>query len=558
MNEIDQQKLGEILVKQNYVSDEALIDAQRYAAERRTTIEEYLLTAGLVTHDILGQAIAEYYNVPYADLNSNIPDRRYVLRIPEEIARKYTVTFYKEEDGKIILATDDPLNPGLIYELKQHFYETTDPWLKKEIEVSYSLKQDVVNVFLYYRKPLETRFAEILKEESGTVPDIVEEVLHDAYAYRASDVHFEPTEDDVIIRFRVDGVLQEAGRIPPDLFGNVLNRVKVWARLRIDEHFAAQDGAIRHHYNGDSADLRVSIVPTVNGEKVSIRILSRYISSYNLSDLGLSPENQEHINRVVKRPFGMMLVTGPTGSGKTTTLYAVLKTVNHPELNITTIEDPVEYRINGINQIQVNPQTDLTFAKGLRSIVRQDPDIILVGEIRDTDTAEIAVNAALTGHLLFSTFHSNDSATAIPRLLDMDIEPFLLASTLELIISQRLVRRICEHCRYSTELTEAKMKKEYPDVAKYVSGKEIRLYSGKGCDMCNGTGYQGRTAVFEMIPITKDMKQLILTNPSSQEVWELAKKEGSRSLFEDGVDKVLNGVTTIDELLRVASPSLGS
>lgn len=556
MNEINQQTLGELLVKQNYISDEALQDARMYAAERRTTIEDYLLSVGLITQDILGQAIAEYYKVPYADLNSNMPDRKYVLRIPEDIARKYTATFFSDEDGKIVIATSDPLNPGLIYELKSHFHKVNDSWLRKEIEVRYSLPQDVSETFLYYRKPLETRFAEILHEDNGAVPDIVEEVLKDAYAYKASDLHFEPSEDDVTIRFRVDGVLQEAGRIPTDLYGNVLNRVKVWARLRIDEHFAAQDGAIRHHFNGSSADLRVSIVPTVNGEKISIRVLSRYVRAYNLSDLGLSQENQKLIQNVVKKPFGMLLVTGPTGSGKTTTLYAVLKTVNHPELNVTTIEDPVEYRISGINQIQVNPRTELTFAKGLRSIVRQDPDVILVGEIRDTETAEIAVNAALTGHLLFSTFHSNDSATAIPRLLDMSVEPFLLASTLELVIAQRLVRKICEHCRRSVSLNKADLKKKYPFVSEQISESKVRFYEGTGCDMCNHTGYQGRTAIFEMIPMTKEMKELILKNPSSQEIWKLARKEGSRTLFEDGMDKVKNGVTTVSELLRVASPLL--
>lgn len=251
----------------------------------------------------------------------------------------------------------------------------------------------------------------------------------------------------------------------------------------------------------------------------------------------------------------MILVTGPTGSGKTTTLYTILRILNRPEVNITTIEDPVEYKIAGVNQIQVNLQTDLTFSKGLRSIVRQDPDIILVGEIRDNETAEIATNAALTGHLMLSTFHANDAATSIPRLLDMGIEPFLLASTLEIIIAQRLIRQLCEECRYSIKISRSELSKKFKEVSDYFSEKEITLYQGRGCESCGGTAFKGRTAIFEFIQITKDMQNLILQNPSTNQIWEIASKRNSRRLFEDGIDKVKNGITTLDELLRVASPS---
>ena len=260
------------------------------------------------------------------------------------------------------------------------------------------------------------------------------------------------------------------------------------------------------------------------------------------------------ITTAAKKPFGMILVTGPTGSGKTTTLYALVKILNKIDVNIMTIEDPVEYKIMGINQIRVNTQTNLTFAKGLRSIVRQDPDIILVGEIRDKETAEISVNAALTGHLLLSTFHANDSATAIPRLLDMSVEPFLLASTLEVIIAQRLVRKICSNCRASKQVSIATIKKLLPEAEQYFVGKTINLYHGKGCEVCSGSGYKGRTAIFEIIQINKELKELILKNPSTNQIWEVARRYGSRSLFEDGIDKVKNGVTTINELLRVAEP----
>ncbi len=283
-----------------------------------------------------------------------------------------------------------------------------------------------------------------------------------------------------------------------------------------------------------------------------MRLLSEYVGSFSLGDLGLSSENQKILEESSRRPFGMVAVAGPTGSGKTTSLYGLIKNINRPEVNITTIEDPVEYKISGVNHIQVNKDTGLTFAKGLRSIVRQDPDVILVGEIRDTETAEIAVNSALTGHLLFSTFHANNTSTVIPRLLGMGVEPFILASTMELIVSQRLVRKICDSCRCSYVKNNGAGRKR-DGSAKYFRTKKVALYKGKGCGCCSDTGYMGRTGIFEIIRITPEMRELILTNPSSGQVWKLAKKQGSKSLFDDGIEKVKNGVTTIDELLRVAT-----
>ena len=300
--------------------------------------------------------------------------------------------------------------------------------------------------------------------------------------------------------------------------------------------------------------MRVSITVTLDGEKTVIRLLSSYVSNFSLSDLGFAPADQQLFTGAGKKPFGMLLVAGPTGSGKTTSLYALLKLLNRPEVNITTIEDPVEYRIGGVNQVQVNDQTNLTFAQGLRSIVRQDPDIILVGEIRDEETAEIAVNAALTGHLMMSTFHANDAATTIPRLLDMGIEPFLLSSTLELIIAQRLVRKICDNCRVSYKTTVSEAQKVSASANNYFNKSSITLYKGSGCVSCNHTGYKGRTAIFELISVTRELKDLILTNPSAQQVSQLAKSQGAQSLFDDGMAKVKTGVTTLEELMRVAAP----
>jgi type II secretory ATPase GspE/PulE/Tfp pilus assembly ATPase PilB-like protein len=293
----------------------------------------------------------------------------------------------------------------------------------------------------------------------------------------------------------------------------------------------------------------------VEGEKVVLRVLGSYVQGLTFNDLGLTENNQALLRESVDKPFGMILVVGPTGSGKTTTLYSLLKLLNTPDTNITTIEDPVEYKVQGLNQIQVNIATGLTFARGLRSVVRQDPDIILVGEIRDLETAEISVNAALTGHLLLSTFHANDAATAVPRLLDMGIEPFLLSSTMNIIIAQRLVRKICDHCKVSVVKKPSDFDTpQLRGVMKYLPSKDLTLYEGKKCEVCGFTGYKGRTSIYEVIKITPDLQELIVKRPSAAEIWTLARKGGAKSVFEDGLEKVLHGVTTIEELVRIAPP----
>ncbi len=544
---IDENKLKEILVKENYLTNEDVQQAELESKGLSVSFSKYLLASNLISKDLLGQAIAESYGVPYADLNSKEPNKDDALKIPEDLARKFHVVLYEKNDTQVKVATDNPVQGGLTDELLKVFPD-------KEVYIDYSLPEDVDRILVFYQKPLETRFSKIIGESKRVAPEILEEIFEDAYTFHASDIHFEPRSAETLVRFRVDGVLHDAGKIPKEYYENILNRIKVQSSLRIDEHNAPQDGSMRHQKNGRYFDLRTSIVPTVEGEKVVLRVLASYVEGFALSDLGFTPKDEEILLSAAKKPFGMILVTGPTGSGKTTTLYGVLKLLNKPGVNITTIEDPVEYKVEGINQIQTNAETGLTFAKGLRSIVRQDPDIILVGEIRDEETAEIAVNAALTGHLMLSTFHANDSATAIPRLLDMDIEPFLLASTLEVIIAQRLVRKICDACRYSVSVSGNELKDNYKGANKYFEGESVTLYKGKGCDACGGSGYKGRTAIFEFLPITQKMEELILTNPSTRDIWQLAKSEGARSLFEDGMIKVKSGVTTLEELMRIAPP----
>lgn len=544
----EKQIVEEILLKGNYITEVDVKNAEAFAKERDASMTEYLLSEEIITKDLLGQAIAEFFKVPYADLNSNQPSKEQTLRIPEEIAKKYNAVIFSDDKKGVIITTSNPNQAGIKEELSEVLKV-------KKINIAYSLAEDIYDIFVYYRKSLDTRFSKILEEKNKIASSILDELFKDAFTFNASDIHFEPQKKELVVRFRIDGVLKEAGRIPKEHYENIINRIKVQSNLRIDEHFSAQDGSMSYQNEDNVINLRTSIVPTIEGEKIVLRVLSSYVKGLTLNDLGLSSNDKEVLDEASKKPFGMILVVGPTGSGKTTTLYSLIKILNQPGSNITTIEDPVEYRVSGINQIQVNKLTDLTFAKGLRSIVRQDPDIILVGEIRDEETAEIAVNAALTGHLMLSTFHANNASTAVPRLLEMGIEPFILASTLEVIIAQRLVRKICNNCRYSISLSKKDLTKEYKSVSKHFKESNITLYKGKGCQVCGNTGYNGRTAIFELINVSEDVQDLILKNPSSRQIWGLAQKEGSKTLFEDGIEKVKSGITTIEELLRVAPPN---
>lgn len=546
---IPNENIKEILVAGSYISDEDVKKADALVKAGGVSFVDALLRDGVVNNDIVGQAIAESYKVPYSDLNSAAITADQVRKIPEESAKSLRVVLFIDGEKEITVTTDDPTKKELDGELKKIFSG-------KKITITYSLPEDIESMFIHYEKPLDTRFSKIISESDRVAPEILEEIFDDAITYRASDIHFEPQAVTVVIRFRVDGVLHEAGRLPKEYYENVLNRIKVKSALRIDEHFAAQDGSLHYEHKGIAVDMRTSIIPIVEGEKVVLRVLGSYVQGLTFNDLGLTPKNQDLLREAADKPFGMILVVGPTGSGKTTTLYSLLKMLNTPDTNITTIEDPVEYKVQGLNQIQVNMATGLTFARGLRAVVRQDPDIILVGEIRDLETAEISVNAALTGHMLLSTFHANDAATAVPRLLDMGIEPFLLSSTMNLIIAQRLLRKICDHCKHSVIKTAVDFDTpQLKGVAKYFNdGKSITLYEGKKCEACGFTGYKGRTSIYELIKITPNLQDLIVKHPSAQEIWKLARQEGSRSVFEDGVDKVKSGLTTIEELVRIAPP----
>lgn len=535
--------IKKLLIKENYIS-ETDSKAAEAASKDSAGYVDYLIREQLLSKTLLGQALAESWNIPFVDLGTNPLPKENREAIPEEIARKYRVVFIKSSDTVVAVATDQPKMLDLTA-LEAVFK-------KKRLRVAYTLPEYIDAALSHYEEALETRFSKIISSSTRVAPEVVDEIIKDALTYRASDIHFEPRGTEVIIRFRVDGNLREAGKIPKEYYENILNRIKVESGMRIDEHLAPQDGAMQRRTDQIRVDLRVSLIPTVEGEKVVMRVLGSYIQSYTLADIGLDEAHRQSLEAAAARPFGMILTVGPTGSGKTTTLYSLVKLINRSNINITTIEDPVEYKIAGINQIQVREASNLTFAKGLRSIVRQDPDVILVGEIRDHETAEISVNAALTGHLLLSTFHSNDAATAIPRLIELGIEPFLLASTLEVIIAQRLARRICSNCRYSVSAKEVLATLGTVDpIVKAQFKVTDNVYAGKGCNICNGSGYNGRIALFEFINMTPAIQELVLRSPSTRDIAKLAAAQGDLPMFADGITKVKGGLTTLAEVLRI-------
>lgn len=583
---LNDEALKKLLLEQSYVSEEDIKRAEDLAKSHGSTLRDALTELELLSQDLYESAVAEYYKLPYYDVGQKPPTPELVEMLPEDIARSYNCVVVAKDDASVTVATSDPTNEKLEEAIRKNFGQATPEFPEGDehstnrktataaprfsfgkkraegrasfagtVHLVYASNKAIESFFVHYRKPLATRFQQIIEQNRKVAPEILEEIFQDAIALRASDIHFEPQEKEVMVRFRVDGVLHEAGRIPREYYEGVVNRMKIAANLHIDEHHAAQDGAIRYDTGKGMMDIRVSIVPVVDGEKIVLRLLSEYVRTLTLADLGCSEENRKVLEQASRKPFGMILTTGPTGSGKSTTLYALLKLRNHPDVNISTIEDPVEYKVQGINHIQVNPETNLTFANGLRALMRQDPNIILVGEIRDGETASIAVNAALTGHLLFSTLHANDACTSVPRLLEMGVEPFLLASTLEVVIAQRLLRKICPHCRYSYTVPKSEIPDLFPNAEKFFDESgDVLLYKGKGCESCGGIGFQGRLAVHELLVMTPDIEALVVARKSSAEIEQQARKNGMKSLFEDGFVKVRSGITTLEELLRVANP----
>lgn len=556
------EEIKKILLREDYITENDLLEAEKYIESYKTSLTDYLLTKNILNKEILGQAMAEHYNVSYLNLSTEEVDGNILSLIPEIVARKKGIVAFNRKDGVIQIGMYNPLDIAT-----KHLVEKR---VGEEVQIFYITENDLNEALRFYRADIKEEFeniqkilkdASLAKEEyDENIVKMVDLILAYGEENKASDIHIEPYLKKVLVRFRIDGVLHDVLEVPKKFSDIILSRIKVMAKLRTDEHLKAQDGKLRFKLDGEDIDGRVSIVPVPEGENIVIRLLSSQGQSLTLADLGFSQGDLEKVNEAIKSPHGMILVTGPTGSGKTTTLYTVMKILNRREIHVSTIEDPIEYSIEGITQIQVNTKTGLTFAKGLRSIVRQDPDIIMVGEIRDEETADIAVNSALTGHLVLSTLHTNNAPDTLSRLLDMNIEAFLISSTVEIIIAQRLVRHICTNCRFSQTITEEDLsliesdegiKKTFQEKGGK-NLKKLRFYKSKGCKICAHTGYSGRIGVFEVLEISEKIRRLILEKASSDKILEEAKKEGMSTMFEDGVDKVLNGITTLEEVIRVS------
>ena len=553
MASYDPKTLYTFLAELGILSKADLDKAYTEAVQKNKPFDEVLLELELVSDENIGKAVADVIKTPFVTLSKiAIPDD--VLRlIPEVVARKELMIAYGKDEKGLHVAMYNPDNQIV----KQQIAKTTG-W---PVIVSYATKKDIEDAAGKYATNAVQAFTDILaaaskKSATADAPiiEIVDRIIKNGYENKVSDIHIEPYEHTSLVRFRIDGILHDIVRLPDPLHDQIVTRLKVMSKMRTDEHQAAQDGKISFPLDKEKLDIRVSVVPIEEGEKVVMRLLSERSRQYTLSDLGFSSSDFEKLEKAVKKPYGMILVTGPTGSGKTTSLYAILKQLNKRTINIMTIEDPVEYDIVGVNQIQVNAKTNLTFAAGLKSIVRQDPDIILVGEIRDEETADIAVNSAMTGHLVLSTLHANDAATTFPRFFDFKVEPFLIASTINIIIAQRLVRRICMQCRMSVETDVKEIGAMIPVTMfqKYFGEKQtVRMYKGKGCPVCHGTGYEGRLGIFEVMTMDENIRKAILEKKDSPEIATIAVGNGMTTMMDDGIKKVLEGLTTIEEVMRV-------
>jgi type IV pilus assembly protein PilB len=563
--------LKEILSNSSSISVEELNANENEANRSGRSLSDVLISRGIVPEQVFIENTAAFLHVPIINLERITLDPAIVERIPESYAKSRSVVLFAYDDtsheGSV--AMTDPNDFETLMYLRQKLHAS---WLTVHLTTSRSIKFALKT----YRKEISEEFNQIIQEnikasaglhgmagvgveklvEAVPIVRILDTILEQAANLGVSDIHFEPFRDKLIIRYRLDGILQEMLSLPKEIGPVLVARIKIVSNMQIDVHSAPQDGRFRFPLEDQFMDVRVSVIPTFHGEKAEMRLLKGSLRPLSLSELGLFREKLAILTDAVKKPHGLILVTGPTGSGKTTTLYAVLEILNTPKVNITTIEDPIEYDIPRVNQTQVNVKAGLTFAGGLRTLVRQNPDIIMIGEIRDGETADIAINAALTGHLLLSTLHTNDAPTAIPRLTDLGVKPFLLASTLNVVVAQRLVRRLCTSCITATTLTE-ESKKLLEEGLKRVDVTLEALpstsYTSKGCSICGFTGYRGQIGLYEVLHVNDAIRALITENAATYLIRKEAQKAGMKTLFEDGLEKVSSGLTSLEEVIRVAS-----
>lgn len=552
--------IEETLLNEGLITQEQLAQAKEEAQRFGLSLEDALIKLGVISEDALTTKLSEVLSLPYVKLSNYIIDTNVLKLIPEEIARKYKLIplFVLEDTLTIAMA-----NPQDIVALDEIRMKTK----LKYIDVVIAGKTDIENTINQYyrglgdvktiiedinidelRRVSEEATPELLAQvaEETPVVKLVNLIIQEGVRSRASDIHIEPEVNMLRVRYRIDGILYEAYKMPKHVTGLITSRIKILGGLDIAERRKPQDGRFRVNIENREIDIRLSSFPTMHGENLVMRILDKSRVLLKLTDLGFSPQDLEKFNSLIHAPYGIILVTGPTGSGKTTTLYAALSEINSPEINIMTVEDPIEYQLPLLRQTQINPKAGLTFATGLRSILRQDPDVIMVGEIRDVETADIAIQAALTGHLVFSTLHTNDSAGALTRLIDMGIEPFLVSSSVIGIIAQRLVRIICPHCKVEYEPPEELLKNLNLDPK-----KEKKFYRGEGCEKCKNTGYSGRKGIFEVLVVNEEIRKLVVSKASATVIKQTAISQGMTTLMQDGLNKARQGLTTLEEVIRL-------
>ena len=573
----------EFILDANLVEKEKLEEAYNESIKSEKHLGEFLLEKKLVTDMDLRKLYAYILGIPYVDLRKNLISPEILQIVPEPIAKKYNIVAFEKAGNDLKVAMINPEDLQTIDFIKKKTGLRIIPCL--------ATLESIQSVIKQYEKSLKADFGDIIEKNSNEIAGqkdeekekdleeiaqglpvirIIDTLLKHAILQSASDIHIEPEEKDVVVRYRIDGVLHDAMTLPREVLSGLVARIKVLSNLKLDEHRLPQDGRFKIENENYKFSLRVSILPVFDGEKVVMRLLDESSKGLTLEKMGLSGNPLEVVHREIKKPNGMVLVTGPTGSGKTTTLYTVMDIINTTDVNISTVEDPVEYRMPRVNQTQVNAKIGMTFASALRSLLRQDPDIIMVGEIRDKETLEIAIQAAMTGHLVLSTLHTNSAAGALPRMIDMGAEPFLIASTVNVIVAQRLVRKLCPECREEYSLTEKEIKTlkssvDLDGILKYLkSSKElgnelktddnwsnIKFFKAKGCERCANEGYHGRVGIFEVLDVSSEIEKLIVESASTETIEKNARERGMTTMAEDGFFKAVQGVTSIEEVLRV-------
>jgi len=565
------QTVSDVLLSEHLLSQDAYSLAKLESVNTGKPIEDVLVEKNLISSEAVSLAKAKLLGIQYLAIDAEAIDPGALTLVPEPVARRYVVLPFKysKDTNTLSLAMGDPANLEAIEFVRQKSGAVIIPYAadgKKIIKlIDERYRQDIISEVTAAVKETQDSGAEVrtIQQEQlsqlikeAPIARIVSTMLEYALRSRSSDIHIEPEDEQTRVRYRIDGILHERLTLPHGVHEALISRIKILSNMKIDEHRIPQDGRFNFKAGNEEVDLRVSTLPTAFGEKIVMRLLRKSGGIPTLNDLGLRGTSLKNLETAMLRPHGIIIVCGPTGSGKTTTLYAVLAKINTTKVNIVTLEDPIEYQIAGVNQVQINPAVGLTFASGLRAIVRQDPNVVLVGEIRDTETTDLAIQAALTGHLVFSTLHTSNAASSLPRLLDLGAETFLLASTMTAVVGQRIVRKICNECKTSYAPPASVIEDIKKTLGKLLSSKddkdEMKLSRGKGCAVCNNTGYLGRVGIFEVLSVSEKVARLILEKTDANSIQDVAIAEGMVTMKQDGYLKAVEGITTIEEVLRVA------